>query len=125
MTASDGLSASGLTPAELQFLHDRLERLRADLLTRLHHEQSLVSDGEPHAEPMDTAEQTRVQDDAALFVERDRTMLAEIEHALRKFDDGSYGLSEASGEPIGFRRLEAIPWARLATEDMVGMPRPA
>jgi DnaK suppressor protein len=125
MAVSDGESPSGLTPAELQFLHDRLERLRADLIGRLHHEQFLVTDGEPHAEPMDTAEQTRVQDDAALFVERDRTLLVEIEHALHKFEDGSYGLSEASGEPIGFRRLEAIPWARLATEDLLGMPRPA
>ena len=123
---SEGESRAGLTPAELQFLRERLQRLRGELTERLQHDQTMVTqDAESLVEPMDLAEQTREQDDAILFGERDRALLREVEHALAKFLDGSYGLSEASGEPIGFRRLEAIPWARLTSAELGGMPASA
>jgi RNA polymerase-binding transcription factor DksA len=38
--------------------------------------------------------------------------LAEIEAALRRLDDGTYGIDEVTGEPIDPERLEAIPAAR-------------
>lgn len=37
--------------------------------------------------------------------------LEQIKVALQKMDDGSYGLSEISGQPIPVERLEALPWA--------------
>jgi RNA polymerase-binding transcription factor DksA len=43
--------------------------------------------------------------------------LDDIELALRKLDEGSYGVCEVCGEPIGSARLSAIPWARLCIED--------
>jgi len=43
--------------------------------------------------------------------------LREIDHALRKIDDGTYGACEACGKPIGEDRLAAIPWARLCIDD--------
>ena len=42
-----------------------------------------------------------------------RSSLGDVERALRKLDDGTYGLCERCGNPIGADRLEAIPWARL------------
>ena len=39
--------------------------------------------------------------------------LAEIEHALRKFEEGTYGLCDICGQPIGENRLEALPQASL------------
>ena len=39
--------------------------------------------------------------------------LAEVEHALAKFEAGSYGLCENCGQPIAPARLEAKPAARL------------
>ena len=45
-----------------------------------------------------------------------REQLAEVEHALRKFDLGTYGLCEGSGEEIPEARLEAIPTARTRVE---------
>jgi DnaK suppressor protein len=42
-----------------------------------------------------------------------RSGLTDVERALRKLDDGTYGLCERCGEAIGADRLEAIPWARL------------
>ncbi len=39
--------------------------------------------------------------------------LDDVDHALAKLDDGSYGACEACGVPIGEARLEAMPTARL------------
>lgn len=39
--------------------------------------------------------------------------LRDVERALAKLDDGSYGTCDACGEPIGRERLEAIPRAVL------------
>ena len=47
-------------------------------------------------------------------------MIEEIDHALGKFDQGTYGICEVSGEPIPKERLEAIPWAREKVEFKVG-----
>lgn len=47
-------------------------------------------------------------------------MIEEIDHALSKFEGGTYGICEVSGEPIPEERLEAIPWAREKVEYKVG-----
>ena len=39
--------------------------------------------------------------------------LAEVEHALRKFDEGTYGLCDICGQQIDHGRLEALPQANL------------
>ena len=49
-----------------------------------------------------------------------REMIEEIDHALSKFDLGTYGICEVSDEPIPKERLEAIPWAREKVEYKVG-----
>jgi RNA polymerase-binding transcription factor DksA len=43
--------------------------------------------------------------------------LEDVELALRKLDDGSYGVCEICGKPIGAARLAAIPWARFCIDD--------
>jgi RNA polymerase-binding protein DksA len=43
--------------------------------------------------------------------------LADIERALQRLDDGSYGTCEACGKPIGDERLEAMPATRFCLED--------
>jgi DnaK suppressor protein len=44
---------------------------------------------------------------------RIREQLAEVEHALQKFEDGTYGLCDNCGQPIDPARLEALPQASL------------
>jgi DnaK suppressor protein len=39
--------------------------------------------------------------------------LADVERALEKLGDGTYGICDSCGEPIGEERLEVIPWATL------------
>lgn len=43
--------------------------------------------------------------------------LGDVEHALRRLDDGTYGTCEACGRPIGDERLEALPWTRFCVDD--------
>src|SRR6266513_2138362 len=42
--------------------------------------------------------------------------LADVEHALRRIDDGTYGTCEVDGKPIPEERLEAVPAARFCLE---------
>lgn len=43
--------------------------------------------------------------------------LAQIEHAIAKLDDGTYGTCERCGREIGEERLRARPWAVLCIDD--------
>jgi RNA polymerase-binding protein DksA len=43
--------------------------------------------------------------------------LVEIDAALQRIEDGTYGICEVCGKPIGADRLNAIPWARLCIDD--------
>ncbi len=45
-----------------------------------------------------------------------REQLDEVEHALAKFDAGTYGRCEVSGEPIPEARLDAMPATRVRVE---------
>jgi DnaK suppressor protein len=47
------------------------------------------------------------------LAEANRAKISLIEKALRKIDanDGTYGLCEGTGDPIGFKRLQIQPWA--------------
>lgn len=50
------------------------------------------------------------------LVEKDRQLLREINAALAKIQDGTYGLCEGTGKPISKARLEAQPWAKYSIE---------
>jgi DnaK suppressor protein len=104
---------AGLTPQQLQLLREKLEALREQLQVRRATDEGVVRDESPMPmEPMEAAVRTREQDDALLAFARGRTLLADVERALAKLATGRYGLSERSGEPIGYARLQAVPWAR-------------
>jgi DnaK suppressor protein len=45
-----------------------------------------------------------------------REQLAAVEHALKKFEDGTYGLCDNCGKPIPPERLEALPQATLCLD---------
>ena len=59
-----------------------------------------------------TAERGEVEALANSLVET----LTEIEDALKKFDEGTYGFCETCGNPIPEARLEAMPAARLCID---------
>ena len=43
----------------------------------------------------------------------EQTILNRIDEALKKIDDGTYGICEDCGKPISFKRLKAVPYAKL------------
>jgi RNA polymerase-binding protein DksA len=50
------------------------------------------------------------------LVEKDRNLLREINAALAKIQNGTYGICEGTGKAISRPRLEAQPWARYSIE---------
>jgi RNA polymerase-binding transcription factor len=50
------------------------------------------------------------------LVEKDRNLLREINSALAKIQNGTFGICEGTGKPIARPRLEAQPWARYSIE---------
>lgn len=48
--------------------------------------------------------------------DRQRKLIAKIDSALRRIEDGTYGYCEETGEPIGLKRLDARPIATLSIE---------
>jgi RNA polymerase-binding transcription factor DksA len=49
-----------------------------------------------------------------------RQTIADIDAAMRRMAEGTYGYSVVSGRPIPRERLEAIPWATVLVEEKVG-----
>jgi DnaK suppressor protein len=48
--------------------------------------------------------------------ERSRVELEKVEAALRRLDDGTYGVCASCGDPIAPERLEAIPWTPICID---------
>ena len=118
VSQGSGSNAAGLTPEQLQQLREQLLALQSALGARLRRQQAVVRETEPEIEPLEVAEQTREQDDVLTFSQHDRELLSDVNYALRKIEDGSYGISEASGDPIPFERLHAVPWARTDSDEV-------
>ena len=59
------------------------------------------------------------------ILERVEAELADISHAMRRIDEGTYGTCEACGKPIGDERLEAMPAARFCLDDQATAEREA
>lgn len=48
--------------------------------------------------------------------EHEQSLIDEIEAALQRINDGTYGICENTGDEISFERLQALPWARFCLE---------
>ena len=47
------------------------------------------------------------------LMDSERKVITEIDYALNRIEEGTYGICEMGGEPIPRQRLEAIPWAKF------------
>jgi DnaK suppressor protein len=77
---------------------------------------ALQSENENHP---DFADRASSETDRAIELrarDRQRKLIAKIDAALARIDDGTYGYCEETGEPISLRRLEARPIATLSLE---------
>jgi DnaK suppressor protein len=67
----------------------------------------------------DLADRASSETDRAIELrarDRQRKLIAKIDAAVARIDDGTYGYCEETGEPISLRRLEARPIATLSIE---------
>jgi DnaK suppressor protein len=74
---------------------------------------------EDSAQHADIADRATSETDRALELrarDRQRKLIAKIDAALARIEDGSYGYCEETGEPIGLKRLDARPIATLSLE---------
>lgn len=115
-SSSEAAAGAGTPDPRWTWHFATLLRLRESLL-RAHaeHEANAADRAELHSvDAVDVAED-RIEHQvilAELHAEEDR--LGEIEAALSRIRNGSYGICEATGEPIGTARLKAIPWTRFS-----------
>ncbi|PRY94879.1 TraR/DksA family transcriptional regulator [Hasllibacter halocynthiae] len=113
-------------PAEDEpFMNDKqIEYFRRKLLAW---KQDLMSDTRDTVESMkdgtrnipDVADRASEETDRALELrtrDRQRKLVAKIDAALRRIDEGEFGYCEATGEPISLKRLDARPIATLSLE---------
>jgi DnaK suppressor protein len=100
-----------------EYFRDRLLSWREDILREAKETlQHLQDENQNHP---DLADRASSETDRAIELrarDRQRKLIAKIEAALARLDDGTYGYCEETGEPIALRRLEARPIATLSVE---------
>ena len=100
-------------------LRSRLEGMRKRLAEELEQLKSTVRpaderrEGSPFGKREEEATESFELEKRLTLEKRIREQLAEVEHALQKFEDGTYGLCDNCGQPIDPARLEALPQASL------------
>ena len=116
----------GYAPSDAEpFMNDRqreyfrrkLNNWKADILRESQETlAALQTENENHP---DVADRASSETDRAIELrarDRQRKLVAKIDAALARLQDGSYGYCEDTGEPIALKRLEARPIATLSLE---------
>ncbi|WP_174241997.1 RNA polymerase-binding protein DksA [Teichococcus oryzae] len=106
-----------MSPLQQAYFRQKLLRWRQDLLREAG--DTLASLSEGGIAEADLTDRASVETDRALELrtrDRARKLIAKIDQALERIDNGTYGYCEETGEPIGLRRLEARPIATLSIE---------
>lgn len=66
--------------------------------------------------PADMGSDNYEQEFSLGLLESERALLEEINEALERIEEGSYGICAGTGKPIGIPRLTARPWAKYGIE---------
>lgn len=100
-----------LTKKELGKFKELLEEKRRALLALAHKtlSQDMALDPNDLPDEMDLAASEYIQSFEFRLRGREKSLLAKVDHALKKIEDGSFGICEVCDEPIGKKRLEARP----------------
>jgi DnaK suppressor protein len=107
MTTDFSLLRSRLE-AERKRLVEELEQLRAS-----GHPAGERREGSPFGKREEEATETHELEKRLALENRTRDQMANVEHALSKFEEGTYGFCDVCGQPIDPARLEALPQASL------------
>ncbi|HEY2069360.1 MAG TPA: RNA polymerase-binding protein DksA [Rhizomicrobium sp.] len=117
---------SGYRPADSEpFMNERqreyfrrkLMRWKEEILRESRETiQNLQAETTPFADLADRASTEAERQLELRTRDRQRKLIAKIDSALRRLEDGSYGFCEETGEPISLKRLDARPIATLSIE---------
>lgn len=106
-----------MSEAQLSYFRAKLLAWKDDIL-RESQDTLATLQAEPLREP-DVNDRASSETDWSIELrtrDRQRKLIAKIEAALRRIDDGEYGYCEVTGEPISLGRLEARPIATMTLE---------
>jgi DnaK suppressor protein len=117
MTRMDSQHARGRLEEERVRLQSVRDGFGEDGLTTESEDESLSELSSLDQHPADVGTETFNRERDLSILESVEAELADVEHALRRLDDGTYGTCEACGKPIGDDRLEALPAARFCLDD--------
>jgi DnaK suppressor protein len=107
-----------MTKRDLDFFRELLRDRRVELLR----EAERAVDGmgvdvkENTPDPTDRASLESNRNFMLRIRDRERKLVTKIDEALKRIDDGNYGLCEECGEPIGVERLKARPVTTLCID---------
>jgi DnaK suppressor protein len=106
-----------MNPRQREYFRQKLERWRDDILRESRETlDNLQEESQNHP---DMADRASSESDRALELrtrDRQRKLIAKIDSALKRIEDGTYGYCEETGDPIGLARLDARPIATLSLE---------
>ena len=121
---------AGLSARELEHFRDLLLAKRREILGDMSsmEREALRSSGGSNLSTLpihmaDMGTDNYEQEFTLGLVETERKLLREINNALAKIQNGSYGICEGTGQPINKARLEVQPWARYSIEYAKRMER--
>ena len=100
-----------------QYFREKLLRWKDEILEESR--STIANLQEDTSAQADIADRATSESDRALELrtrDRQRKLIAKIDAAIRRIEDGSYGYCEDTGEPISLSRLEARPIATLSLE---------
>lgn len=97
-----------------QLLGEKRNRLLHEARRTLDHE--MVIDSDERMDEVDQASSEYMQAFSFRLRGRERFLMDKIEHALRKIDEGTFGICEECDEPISLKRLQARPEAQLCIQ---------
>ncbi|MCS6853574.1 MAG: RNA polymerase-binding protein DksA [Elioraea sp.] len=106
-----------MNPMQLEYFRQKLLRWRSELLREADETLNSLQNG--GLQEPDLTDRASVETDRALELrtrDRARKLIAKIDAALERIENGTYGYCEETGEPISLRRLEARPIATLSIE---------
>jgi len=100
-----------------ELLQRERERIESSLADRKRVRESELDEIDTDANPRDDGQVISDEQVDDALAEQLRAELEAVERAEKRLEDGTYGFSVESGEPISPERLEAIPWAERTAEE--------
>jgi DnaK suppressor protein len=115
MSTAAAASSKALTKKELKKFQELLEEKRKLVLERARQMMSegMVLDTNDLPDEMDLASSEYIQSFEFRLRGREKFLLSKLDLALKKIDEGTFGVCETCEEPIGKKRLEARPETSL------------